>query len=236
MSVEVEIEVRRAELEAVSAVFEERARCLEELRLSVEKFQQRYSLEVGQKRIELDRLNEELEGFMARKYSGADDIKSKSFGFEKQAAIVETPVSDLKEMKKLYRKIAAIIHPDKAAEGRCRDFRTDLMAALNDAFARKDSASMLGILEQWRESPEAVAGEGPVAELERVNRAIDRIKRKILEIERESSKISASEMYVMMVKVQDAERAGRDILSEMTAALNAKVEYAKNTLLMRLYG
>ena len=233
---EIEIDQRRAEFEALSAVFEERVRCLEELRLSVEKFQQRYSFEVGQKRIELDRLNEELEGFMARKYSGDHDIKSKSSGVEKQVSIVETPVLELKEVKKLYRKIAVIIHPDKASEGRCGDFRTELMAALNEAYARKDSVAMQGILEQWMESPEAVVGEGSAIELERVKRAVAQIKRKILDIERESSRISASEMYVTMVKVQDAERVGRDILSEMTAALNAKVEYAKNTLLMRLYG
>ena len=238
MSGEVALDERRAELERLSAVFEEKERCLGELRLAVEQFQLRYSYEVGQKQVELNRLNEELEEFMARKYrGGGGDLQPKGLGVEtKGAKVAPQAVPDLKEVKRFYRKVAALIHPDKAAAGSCRAFRTALMADLNEAYVRQDSAGMQGILEQWNESPEAVVGDGPSAEWERSYRAIAQIKRKIETIDRESSIIVASDMYVMMVNVQEAERLGRNVLSEMTAALNAKVEYAKNTLLMRMYG
>ena len=237
MNVEGELEERRAEFERLSSVFEEKEGCLGDLRLAVEQFQLRYSFEVGQKQVELNRLNEELEEFMARKYRGGGEVTPKGLGAEKKGAnVAMKAVPELREVKRMYRKVAALIHPDKAAEGCCRAFRTVLMADLNEAYARKDSAGMQGILDQWNESPEAVIGDGPSASLERYHRAIARIKRKIEEIDHESSKIAASDMYMMMVKVQEAERLGRDVLSEMTAALDAKVEYAKNTLLMRMYG
>ena len=54
-------------------------------------------------------------------------------------------------------------------------------------------------------------------------------------IEAEISKIMASEMYVIMVKADEAERAGRDILAEMTAEIDAKIEAARSTLFMRMY-
>ena len=144
-------------------------------------------------------------------------------------------VADSKEVKKVYRKIASIIHPDKAKESRSRPLRTKLMADLNEAYARKDTAGMQRILDQWHESPEAIAGDDTLAELRRVQRATAQMKRRISEIETGTSKIISSNMFVMMVKVQQAERAGRDILSEMTMSIDARIKEAKNKLVLRMY-
>jgi hypothetical protein len=136
----------------------------------------------------------------------------------------------------LYRKIASIIHPDKSVEGRAHPFRTALMAELNEAYAQKDTCKMQHIFLQWKESPEAVTGEGLAAELERTHRAIVQIKRRISEIETEISIIKTSEMYGMMVKAQERERSGIDNFAEMSLSLNAKIQDAKNKLFLRMYG
>jgi len=113
--------------------------------------------------------------------------------------------------------------------------RTKLMAELNEAYVLKDIHGMKHILGQWYESPEAVAGEDAAAELVRTERAIVHIKKRISEIEAGTSKIMSSELYVMMVNVQEAERAGRDILAEMTTSIDAKIKDAKNRLVLRMY-
>ena len=45
----------------------------------------------------------------------------------------------------------------------------------------------------------------------------------------------ASELYVMMVKANEAGRAGRDILAEMMVEIDAKIRLARSTLFMRMY-
>ena len=43
-------------------------------------------------------------------------------------------------------------------------------------------------------------------------------------------------MYNLMVTVSNAEKAGKDILAEMSASLNAKIKDAQNRLVLKMYG
>lgn len=134
------------------------------------------------------------------------------------------------EAKKLYRKIASIIHPDKATDDKSRHIRTRLMAELNEAYAQKDIPKMRNILNQWHESPEAISGEGTAADLVRTIRAIAQIKRRISEIEAEIAEIMTSDINVLMTKVHDADLAGRDILAEMSVSIDSEIHDARNKL------
>ena len=247
--VETELAEKNAELEKLRRLKEEKERGFDELKHAIEEFQHRYSSEVGQKQAELNRLNAELEELMARKAPDIykenpkiSEIEPQTERSEEQneAASNEPGVtskrsSGLKEVKKVYRKIASIIHPDKAAESRSRVLRTKLMVELNDAYAQKDIIAMQRILEKWHESPEAVAGESSAAELVRIHRAIELMKRRIMEIENEISRISTLEIYGLMVKVQKADRAGRDIFAEISMSIDAKIKDAKNRLFFKIY-
>ena len=247
---EIELQAKKVELEKLSSIHREKERVIEELNLALTQFQRRYFVEVGKKQNELERLHTKLAELMARKSPYGQELNQKSSGIsttvakseeEKAGATIEKrsklhTLQELKEAKMVYRKIAAIIHPDKATEGSSLPFRTMLMAALNEAYTRKDIDKMQRILDEWQESPDAVSGEGMNAELERTRRAIVQINRRILEIDTEISRIIVSDMYVMMEKVCEADHEGRDILAEMTNVINAKIEDAKNTLLLRMYG
>jgi len=95
---------------------------------------------------------------------------------------------------------------------------------------------MQRIFDQWKESPEAVTGDDTHADLERTRRMIIQIKKRILEIETKISKIMTSEMYTMMMNARKANREGRDILAEMTIAIDARIKDAQNKLVLRMYG
>jgi curved DNA-binding protein CbpA len=139
------------------------------------------------------------------------------------------------DAKRLYRKIASIIHPDKATDDKSRNLRTKLMADLNEAYARKDVTKMRSILDQWQDSPEAVPGEGTAAELVRTIRAIAQINRRISEIEMEISETMTSGIHVLMAQVHDADLAGRDILAELSKSIDSEIQDARNELI-RLHG
>ena len=239
----------KAEVERLFGIYKEKELGLAELQRTVEQFQLRYALEVAQKQVELDRLTAQLEEIRAGKISTGRPVSRKSAGDAAkrgssvagdEVIILDTrsashSLRDAKEAKRVYRKIAAIIHPDKAKDGGAHELRTKLMAQLNEAYAGKDTLKMKSILEEWYESPESVAGDDSSAELERTRRMIARVKRGTFKVETEMSRIMASELYVMMVKANEAGRAGRDILAEMMVEIDAKIRLARSTLFMRMY-
>ena len=239
----------KAEVERLFGIYKEKELGLAELQRTVEQFQLRYAHEVAQKQVELDRLTAQLEEIRAGKISTGRPVSRKSAGdgakrgssvAGDEVIILDTrsashSLRDAKEAKRVYRKIAAIIHPDKAKDGAAHELRTKLMAQLNEAYAGKDTLKMKSILEEWYESPESVAGDDSSAELERTRRMIARVKRGTFKVETEMSRIMASELYVMMVKANEAGRAGRDILAEMMVEIDAKIRVARSTLFMRMY-
>jgi len=241
---------KKAELERLSNMVEVKESSFEEFSRIYEQFQQRYLFEVGQKRAELNRLIDEFNTLSAKKFQYGYKVNQKGFesemGVKKPAVewkdeknktrIESHTIQELKDAKRLYRKIASLIHPDKATDDMSHPFRTKLMSELNDAYDLKDMIKMQRILEQWQESPESIAGDDTVSEHLRIDRAIGQFKRRLLEIEKETSRIKTSELYALMLKVHEAERKGRDLLVEMSMSLNTQIQDAKNNLLIRMYG
>jgi len=240
----------KAELDKFLNVYSEKKRSFIEFKRSYEKFQRKFSSEIGQKQVELNRLNEEINNISIKKVTYSYKVKKEGPGFEtKRERSTDTyedvaikgpkkifTVQEIKDAKKVYRKIASVIHPDKAKDDVSRPFRTKLMAELNAAYERKDTTKMHQILKHWQESPESIAGEDFEAELIRIQRAIGQIKNNIVEIEIETSNIISSDIYLLMIKVDEGNIRGKDILKEMTIALDTQIQNAKNQLLLKIYG
>ena len=64
-------------------------------------------------------------------------------------------------VRKLFRDVARIIHPDLAGDEHTRDRRHALMIQANRAYAMRDEEQLRRILESWERSPEAVQGSDP---------------------------------------------------------------------------
>jgi cell pole-organizing protein PopZ len=241
---ETELVGKKAELERLSDFLAEKELDLEELKLTVTQFQRRYYSEVGKKYVELDELRAQIAELKASQKPQDHKLNQEAARARTQAREAAEEYEDIdiesqtdaktseesEDAKRLYRKIASIIHPDKATDDESRHIRTKLMAELNEAYAQKDIIKMQAILDKWHESPEAVLGEGTGAELVRTIRAIAQIKRRISEIEKEVSEIMTSDIHVLMAKVHDADLAGRNILSEMSVQIGSEIQDARNEL------
>jgi hypothetical protein len=241
---ESELALKKNELERLSDVLAEKELFLEELKLTGVQFQHLYYSKVGKKYVELDELQAQIAELMASQkpqdYKLSQEAekartKARKAAEEYESVEIESQTDSSKfeeseNAKRLYRKIASIIHPDKTTDNKSRHLRTRLMAELNEAYARKDITKMQSILDQWNESPEAVSGEGTAAELVRTIRAIAQIKRRISEIVKEISEIMISEIYVLMSKVHAADLLNRDILTEMSISIDSQIKDARNEL------
>ena len=242
---ETELSGKKVELERLSDLLAEKELNLEELKLTIAQFQHRYYSELGKSYIELDELRAQIAEIKAKQKPQDQRLNQEAKRARTQAREVAEEFEDIdikppadsktseesEKAKRLYRKIASIIHPDKATDDKSRHLCTSLMAELNDAYARKDIAKMKDILYKWNESPEAVIGEDTAFELVRTIRAIAQIKRRISEIEAEISEIMTSDIHVLMAKVHDADLAGRNILVEMLVRVNYEIQDARNELI-----
>ncbi len=241
---EAELATKKAKLEKASKLLAEKELGLEELKLTVTQFQHRYYSKVGKKYVELDELRAQIAELIAGKDPQDNELNQEAVEARTQAekvaeeyeGVENDPQIDLlkpeksEDAKKLYREIASIIHPDKTTDDKARNIRTGLMTELNGAYERGDITKMQNIFDKWHDSPEAVSGEGIAAELVRTIRAIAQIKRRESEIKTEILKIKTSDIYVLMVKVHDADLAARDILEEMSASIDSEIQNARNEL------
>lgn len=131
------------------------------------------------------------------------------------------PFAPTNDLKRLYRRLAQKVHPDRASDDDDRAWRHQLMAEANRAYRAGDETALREILALWREgSPKNAAASpdhgGFAATL--VN-----LKRRIAEIERELNKLFGSKLYELFTACNIARRVGRDLLEEMAARLDADI-------------
>jgi hypothetical protein len=134
-------------------------------------------------------------------------------------------VSD--DAKRLFRQLARLIHPDLAGDPRERERRTNLMVAANEAYEQGDTAALERLLEDWRQSPEAVTGTGAAAELERTLRRIAQVEASIRRVDDELAELDASAMGWLQRRVDKAAREGWDLLAHMVRELDRQISEAQ---------
>lgn len=238
---EAELSAKKAELAAVSELLVDKELELEELKISVSRFQHRYFIEVGRKYVELDDLLAQIAE--ARALKSPNNDKARTTATEARARAEETAgdyggfsslTNNSKEkteapeyIKKLYRKLALLIHPDKAMDEASHNIRTRLMSELNEAYAAMDVDGMKRILNEWESSPETVTGEGIAADLVRVIRAIAQVRRRISNIEQEIAQIQSSDIHDLMLQVHKAESEARNLLQELTRSIEQRINKAR---------
>ena len=104
------------------------------------------------------------------------------------------------------------------------------MARANRAYKEGNEASLRAILEEYESSPDTVIGEGVGAELVRVIRKIAQVKRRLSEIEEELKVFLQLELMELKNRVEEGEKQGRAILTEMAIAVRLRVDKARSEL------
>jgi hypothetical protein len=127
------------------------------------------------------------------------------------------------QAKRLFRQLARIIHPDLAGDAAERERRTNLMVAANLAYEQGDVTALEKLLVDWERSPEAVTGEGALAELERTVRRIAQIQASIDAIDEELAELEASAMGWLRRRTEKAAREGWDLLAHMVRELDRQI-------------
>ncbi len=134
------------------------------------------------------------------------------------------------DFKKLYREAAKAMHPDLANNEKDRVRREELMRQVNDAYSTGDADRLEKLLAEWESSPENVEGEDAAAQLVRIIRKIHQVKNRFETIEQEISEISLSEEYQLWEKVKEAETEGRNFINDLAKELDEQISTLQKEL------
>lgn len=134
------------------------------------------------------------------------------------------------DFKKLYREAAKAMHPDLANNEKDRVRREELMRQVNDAYSTGDADRLERLLAEWESSPENVEGEDAAAQLVRIIRKIHQVKNRFETIEQEISEISLSEEYQLWEKVKEAETEGRNFINDLAKELDEQISTLQKEL------
>jgi hypothetical protein len=123
------------------------------------------------------------------------------------------------DLKKLYRKLAQKIHPDRARNEDDRAWRTQLMTEANRAYRSGDESALNEVFALWQEGAHherAVDGDD-------LSTQAKQLKRRIAEIAGELNRLFGSKLYELFIASNIARRTDRDLLQEMADRLDADI-------------
>jgi DnaJ-domain-containing protein 1 len=233
---EEELARKREELALLQAELAERELFLTNLRAELSAFEGQYLRQVGTLYAELDEWNAKIAEQLAEE-EGTEESRSAAAQARTQAEESDSAVHGeaakarafipSAELRALYRQVAKRVHPDLATDQADRQKREHLMAAANAAYQRGDADPLRRILEEYESSPESVRGAGIAADLVRVIRQIEQVRRRLSQIELEIATLIDSDIAKLRAKADAARAEGRELLTEMAEDVRRRIDVAR---------
>lgn len=127
------------------------------------------------------------------------------------------------EMKKLYRQLARRFHPDLAVDERDHAYRTQLMMAINTAYAAGDLEKLKSLALEPDAAQHIDETQSGRQIAEGLQREIDRVQRRLSEIQLELHRLSQHQSSKMMQQAEWAAARGRDFFAEKAEQLHAHI-------------
>ncbi len=232
----------RRQIAAAEAALVEREAELAELRVEVASFELRYETLVGRKLAALKEVEASIAacqkqlqtfrrwgasgppvGWDGEPYVPVDEQYRRTWRDPAPPGPSFTPPADLatqsaakQDLKGLYRQLCRRFHPDLTQDPAERVWRTEMMAAVNAAYAAQSRTE----LEALGATPHGGAAQGAAQGAERLEALQDRLtylRRKLRQVEGEIDELTHSPLMEMRLEVTLAARQGQDLLGEMAA-------------------
>jgi predicted nucleic acid-binding Zn-ribbon protein len=120
------------------------------------------------------------------------------------------------QIKKLYRQLCRRFHPDLTQDATERAWRTEMMTAINAAYAARSLVELQALAEKPDRSPSDETGTNE-QRLAALRDKLQQIQRRLREVEWEIRELMDGSTMQMSLNVKFAQRQGRDLLAEMAA-------------------
>lgn len=156
---------------------------------------------------------------------GAAAAESGDFRYRKASQTMQPPIElsedEIADLKQLYRRLARRFHPDFALDEADRTYRTQLMMAINAAYALGDLTRLEEIEQEPDRNTELTYNDQELAEA--LWREVTHCQRRLKEIGQEFTRLDAHESTHLMQRVAAAAKVGRDLLEELAQNIREKI-------------
>lgn len=238
---EIELAKKRRVVERLADRLADREEAIADLREELDRFEARYTMEVGRLYAEQDEIDAQIAEEELKLVPDDEEIKKKveelrrlaeesaarAAEAEKHAAEKWEPSA---EARRAYHDLARIIHPDLALDSNEKERRHGLMAELNEAYSSGDQTRLKKLSEELRLSPEAVQGGTIGDELVRTIRQIAQMQKRFKELDDEKTTSESSELFELYQKVEAETAEGRDLLKHMAARAKTHIKKTERRL------
>jgi hypothetical protein len=222
------LQARVAQLEAT---LRERAAEFMRVKSELEAFRTTYRQQVGFLHEELERLElaiaEAELGELAKRLDASTGIPREKPSGATSSAL---PRFTSDAVRKLFRDVAKVIHPDLARDEFARDRRHSLMIEANRAYASGDEEQLRWILEAWEKSPEAVQGSDPEAMRLRLVRRVAQIEEQLGMLAGDLATLTDSSVWKLKAMVDQHAAKGGDLVRDTVRRLRRDIMAATNRL------
>jgi hypothetical protein len=225
-----DLESLRARASELDTVHRDRRAEVAAVEAELASFKIRYRSEVGLLHEELDRLEVALAEAELGELNKRGDIPDTPTTAVDVERIEAPPRLTSDAVRKLFRDVAKVIHPDLASDDLARDRRHSLMIEANRAYALGDEEQLRLILQAWERSPEAVQGSDAEAMRSRLTRRIAQIEEHLLTLDAALAELKASPMFQLKAMIDDEAAKGKDLVKDMVRRLNRDILVATNRL------
>ena len=227
----------RQQIEAAEIELIEHEAELVDLRAEIYTFQLEYDTRVGRKAVELEKIEAEIQRCQQRineyrewgpngppQTLDGTPYMSVEEQYRRAWQQPETPppprpakpvdATTEAQIKKLYRQLCRRFHPDLAQDAEERAWRTEMMTAVNAAYAARSLVELQALTEKPDRSPSVEIGTDE-QRLTALRDRLQQIQRRLREMEQEIRALTNSPTMQMNLDVKFAHRQGRDLLAEM---------------------
>jgi len=225
-----DLEGLRARLSKLDAEYAEQSATASRAQADLAAFKARYRHEVGQLHEELDQLEAELAEAERGELLKRPPAPPAPDAAPAPARSEPLPRFTSDAVRKLFRDVAKVIHPDLARDADTRHRRHSLMIEANRAYALGDEEQLRGILEAWERSPEAIEGTDAEATRLRLVRRMAQIEEQLELIAGDQAALQESPMWQLKAMVDEEAARGKDLVKDMVRRLKRDILVATNRL------
>lgn len=238
-TVEEQLAHLRQQIEAAEAELVNREAELVDLRVELSAFRLEYDTRVGRNVAELEQIEAEIKRYQQQisryrqwgpsglpqtrtgaAYVPVDEQYRRTWQQpeEPPSPSPAEPVDTATEIqiKKLYRLLCRRFHPDLTQDAADRAWRTEMMTAINAAYAARSLVELQALAERPDRSRSAETGTDE-QRLAALRDKLQQIQRRLREVEQEIRELMNSPTMQMSLDIKFARRQGRDLLAEMAA-------------------
>jgi uncharacterized protein YydD (DUF2326 family) len=219
-----ELKEKRAELNQLEDTLAARETELAVLQSGVREFELNYLEAIGKKFDELAEIEKQIAATLGQHVTDDD------YTVSNELECGQTKFHAADNLKKLYREVARLCHPDLAGNEQERAYRHKLMIAANQAYETGAEDRLQALLSSESNFADLTRQSLSAIDLVQVLRAITTTQENIAELEAELERVKNSELYRLKQRADRATAIGHDFLQELVSQVERQIRKSQNRL------